>query len=245
MWATKIYNHAPLTIQNALVSLKGWQIHCKRYLSVAHRQANQVLRANEQSALRNLQSLQFQELHAFIKHCYAFSPYYRRKFDAQGLRPEDIACPEDLSLVPVTPKQDLRACTEAFFTQNIRRRMVAVHTSGTTGSPLRVYFSPQDIGWRYAFLERCRRWAQVRIGQRRASFTGQSIIPEQQKTPPFWRHNRPGKQLLFSSYHLSSKNLCGYVEALADFQPEIIDGYPSAILFMLSQNSSCARVILA
>ena len=190
---------------------------------------------NELCALPDVQSIQWQELHAFIKHCYTFSPYYRRRFDAQGLRPEDIKHPEHLSFVPVTPKQDLRACTEVFFTQNIRRGMVAVHTSGTTGSPLCVYFSSKDIGWRYAFLERCRQWAQVQIGQRRASFTGQSIIPEQQKAPPFWRHNRPGNQLLCSAYHLSSKNLCAYVEALADFQPEIIDGYPSAIHVVAEQ----------
>jgi phenylacetate-CoA ligase len=34
---------------------------------------------------------------------------------------------------------------------------------------------------------------------------------------------------LFSSYHLSPKNLCDYVGALNRFEPEIIDGYPSAI----------------
>ena len=69
----------------------------------------------------------------------------------------------------------------------------------------------------------------MRIGQRRASFTGRSIIPERQTIPPFWRYNRPGNQWLFSSYHLSPENLPAYVKALADFKPEIIDGYPSSI----------------
>jgi phenylacetate-CoA ligase len=145
------------------------------------------------------------------------------------LVPEDIQKPEDISLIPITPKQDLRARTEEFFTQKIRRDMVEVHTSGTTGSPLTVYFSPEDIGRRYAFLERCRRWAGVHIGMRRASFTGRSIIPERQQKPPFWRFNLPGNQLLFSSYHLSPENLPAYVKALIDFRPEIIDGYPSSI----------------
>ena len=60
-----------------------------------------------------------------------------------------------------------------------------------------VYFSPEDIGARFAFLERCRRWAGVRVGQRRATFTGQSIVPERQSSAPFWRYNRPGRQMLF------------------------------------------------
>jgi phenylacetate-CoA ligase len=225
----RIYGFSPIFVQNILVSLKGWQIHRVRYLSAAHYRMKEILLANEGRALHELKHLQFQELRSFIEDCYRLSPYYRCKFDALGLHPDDIKRSEDFSLVPVTPKQDLRAHTHEFFTQEIRRGMIDVHTSGTTGSPLTVYFSPEDIGRRYAFLERCRRWAGVHIGQRRASFTGRSIIPERQIRPPFWRYNRPGNHLLFSSYHLSTENLPAYVRALADFQPEIIDGYPSAI----------------
>ena len=108
-------------------------------------------------------------------------------------------------------------------------KLTPSHTSGSTGAPLTVYFSLADIGQRHAFLERCRRWAGVRIGQRRATFTGRNIIPPRQIKPPFWRYNRPGKQLLFSSYHLLPENLNAYMAALEQFQPEIIDGYPSAI----------------
>ena len=229
MWAERLYEIAPVAVQNLLVSFKGWQIHRVRYLSPAHHRAKEELLANEQRSLSELRQRQFQEFRAFVKHCYMHSPYYRRRFDELGLVPEDIQKPEDISLIPITPKQDLRARTEEFFTQKIRRGMIDVHTSGTTGSPLTVYFSPEDIGRRYAFLERCRRWAGVHIGQRRASFTGRSIIPERQQGPPFWRLNRPGNQLLFSSYHLSPENLPAYVKALIDFQPEIIDGYPSSI----------------
>jgi phenylacetate-CoA ligase len=107
--------------------------------------------------------------------------------------------------------------------------MLVAHTSGTTGSPLTVYYSKQDFARRHAFLDRCRRWAGVRIGQKRATFTGRSIVPPGQRKPPFWRYNSPGKQLLFSAYHLSARNLPEYVEAMRKFQPEIIDGYPSAI----------------
>jgi len=229
VWVERVYDIAPVVIQNLMVSFKGWQVHRVRYLTAAHKNAQKVLLSNEQRSLEELKDLQFQEFHSFVEHCYRFSPYYRHKFDLQGLLPNDIKKPEDICLIPITLKQDLRTYTEKFFTQGIRSVMIDIHTSGTTGSPLTVYFSREDIGWRHAFLERCRRWAGVRIGQRRASFTGRSIIPGQQKGPPFWRFNRPGNQLFFSSYHLSPRNLSSYLKALANFKPEIIDGYPSSI----------------
>jgi phenylacetate-CoA ligase len=168
-------------------------------------------------------------LRTFVEHCYRSSRHYRWLFDSNGLRPSDIRSLEDVDRIPITPKEALRAHTQDFYTRTDRGRLVEVHTSGTTGSPLTVYFSRDDIGARFAFLERCRRWAGVRIGQRRASFTGQGIIPARQSEPPFWRHNRPGNQLLFSSYHLAPEHLPAYAAALVNFSPEIIDGYPSSL----------------
>ena len=212
-----------------MVSVKGWQIHKTRYLSSSHREAAQWLESNERMAAERLKESQFQQLRSFIEHCYQASPYYRRKFCLHGLRPGDIKDPRDIIKIPVTPKTDLREQTDSFFTRKIDRRMVTVHTSGTTGSPLTVYFSPEDIGARFAFLERCRRWAGVRVGQRRATFSGQSIVPKRQSSAPFWRFNRPGRQMLFSSYHLSNEHLPEYARALKECNPEIIEGYPSSI----------------
>ncbi len=231
MWGERIYDYLPVSLQNVAVSIKGWQFHRDRYLSPFFEETAQALERNERLPLEALNELQFRVFRAFAVHCFEKSPYYRQRWEAQGLHPNDICCPSDLRLVPIVPKQDLRGRTEEFFTEKIHRRMTPAHTSGTTGSPLTVYFSNADIGRRHAFLDRCRRWAGVRIGQKRASFTGRNVVgpgPGQQK-PPFWRYNSPGKQLLFSAYHLSPQNLPAYVEALRQFQPEIIDGYPSAI----------------
>lgn len=224
-----IYELLPVALQEAAVSLKGWQFHKVRYLSKSFKETAPKLKKNEQMCLEDLRDLQFEEFRIFAKHCYDNSPYYNSVWKSQKLHPEDIRHPEDISLIPIMPKQDLRARTEEFYTQKPLRSLTAVHTSGTTGSPLTVYFSNEDMGRRYAFLERCRRWAGIRIGQRRVSFTGRNIIPQRQDGPPFWRYNRPGRQLLFSSYHLSVHNLPAYVQALEKFQPEIIDGYPSSI----------------
>lgn len=229
MWGERIYDLAPVVLQNAAVSIKGWQFHRDRYLSRSFEETAGLLEQNEKLSRNDLEELQFREFREFSEYCYKKSPYYRRLWDAKKIRPGDIKSVNDIGLAPIVPKQDLRRLTSEFFTEPISRGMTAAHTSGTTGSPLTVYFSKEDVGKRHAFLDRCRRWAGVRIGMRRATFTGRSIIPQGQKEPPFWRHNYAGNQLLFSSYHLSMENLPAYVDAMEEFRPEIVDGYPSAI----------------
>ena len=229
MWPETAYGLLPIPLQNLAASLKGWQFHRLRYRSAWFQQTAEMLARNEQLSREALTELQFSMVREFAAHCYSRSPYYHALWNSHGIHPSDLRRPEDVRLIPIVPKQQFRKRTSEFLTQTIGRKMTAVHTSGTTGSPLTVYFSADDIGRRYAFLDRCRRWAGVGIGQKRASFTGRNLIPQRQSGPPFWRHNYPGNQLLFSSYHLSTRNLPAYVEALERFQPEIIDGYPSAI----------------
>jgi phenylacetate-CoA ligase len=229
MWGERIYDLLPIGLQNAAVSIQGWQFHRDRYRSRSFAETAPLLEQNEKLSRSDLMELQFREFRAFAEHCYEKSPYYRQLWDARRVRPGDIKSAEDIRSVPIVLKQDLRGRTIEFFTERIHRGMTAAHTSGTTGSPLTVYFSREDVGKRHAFLDRSRRWAGVRIGMRRATFTGRSIIPQSQRRPPYWRHNCAGNQLLLSSYHLSMENLPAYLEAMEEFQPEILDGYPSAI----------------
>jgi phenylacetate-CoA ligase len=242
MWSEDIYAALPVALQSVAVSLQGARLQAVRYRSASFRQTARMLERNEQLSLAALKELQFAAFRELAKHCFAHSLFYRRLWLSRGLYPDDIRSFGDIARIPIVRKQDLRHHTEEFFTQRASRRMTTVHTSGTTGSPLTVRFSQEDIGRRYAFLERCRRWAGVRIGQKRATFTGRNLLAEGQTQPPFWRYNWPGQQLLFSSYHLASANLPAYVDALESFQPEIIDGYPSSIHAVADHILRCGRV---
>lgn len=57
-------------------------------------------------------------------------------------------------------------------------------------------------------------------------------MPLSQTIPPYWRWNRPGRQLLFSGYHLSSSTASEYAKALCDSQITWIHGYPSMITLL-------------
>ena len=74
-----------------------------------------------------------------------------------------------------------------------------------------------------------RQWNNIRIGDRRATFYGRTIIPPNQVDPPFWRYDVTENNYLFSSYHMNPVNLPHYYEKLLKVQPLEIRGYPSSL----------------
>src|SRR6266480_621591 len=54
-----------------------------------------------------LHEIQSEKLWVAVRYAYECIPFYRRKFDAMGLKPNDIRSIEDLALIPVTTKLEM------------------------------------------------------------------------------------------------------------------------------------------
>ena len=86
-----------------------------------------------------------------VAHCYERSPFWRRKLAGAGVRPEHVLGADDLSRIPFTTKEELRASQEAEpplgdFACADPVDVVRVHlTSGTTGKPLVLGYTPEDL----------------------------------------------------------------------------------------------------
>jgi phenylacetate-CoA ligase len=86
-----------------------------------------------------------------IVRCYEQAPFYRRKLDDAGVRPEAIGRLEDLANLPFTTKQELResqadAPPYGDFVCVDGIDIVRVHlSSGTTGKPLVIPYTERDL----------------------------------------------------------------------------------------------------
>ena len=58
--------------------------------------------------LDTLRKVQSERLVSMVKRCYENVPFYHKKFDEMGIKPEDIKSIDDLSKLPFTYKTDLR-----------------------------------------------------------------------------------------------------------------------------------------
>ena len=56
----------------------------------------------------DMTKLQNERLAATVKRCYEKVPFYKRKMDERGIKPEDIKSIKDITKLPFTTKYDLR-----------------------------------------------------------------------------------------------------------------------------------------
>jgi phenylacetate-CoA ligase len=86
-----------------------------------------------------------------VTRCYERSPFWRRKLAGAGVRPEHVLDAEDLRRIPLTTKEELRASQEdepplGDFVCADPVEVVRIHlTSGTTGKPLALAYTPEDL----------------------------------------------------------------------------------------------------
>ena len=86
-----------------------------------------------------------------VSSCYERSPFYRRKLDDAGIRPEQVERLEDLAGLPFTTKEELRAAQEESppygdYVCVDGIEIVRVHlSSGTTGKPLVMPYTERDV----------------------------------------------------------------------------------------------------
>lgn len=228
-WAN-YYEKAPVWLQNLALTAFSAKLHRERYGPEFERFCA-LLAQMERAAPQTVQQYQDTQLQRLVTHAYATVPYYRDLFDARGLKPIDIRQCADLAKLPLLTRTDVRRHFDALRSRAFDVRALRLgHTSGTTGSPLEVYYDAGVIHMTYALMDRQYRWAGARLargGDRIAVLRGNVVVPVGQRKPPFWRYNRYHRQLLLSSFHLSPANLPLYVQELERFVPAVVDGYPS------------------
>lgn len=94
----------------------------------------------------DMKKLQSERLAVTVKRCYEMVPFYKRKMDELGVKPEDIKSIDDVTKLPFTTKYDLRDeypfGLQAVPMDKIRR----IHaSSGTTGKPVVGTYTQADL----------------------------------------------------------------------------------------------------
>jgi phenylacetate-CoA ligase len=93
-----------------------------------------------------LEALQLKRLQAVVSLVYDNVPFYRRSFEAAGIRPADVGSLADLRRLPFTTKQDMRDSYPYGLFAAPMEEIVRIHaSSGTTGKPTVVGYTRKDI----------------------------------------------------------------------------------------------------
>ncbi len=172
-----------------------------------------------------LQALQWKLLSKLLDHCFANVPYYRRLFTDLGLRRSDFRSLDDLSLLPVMSKDVLLRRHDEFRADNVERyKPREIPTSGTTGTPLRVYWDRDSNVLELTCQWRHFSWIGYRLGQ---SFLDiRSVILDDAKG---YKWNWKCRGLEFSSDIIDESNIGEYAALVRRYRVKLWRGHPSAI----------------
>jgi phenylacetate-CoA ligase len=92
-----------------------------------------------------IEKLQMERLKTTLQRCMN-SPFYRKRFEENGINPEDIRSLEDLRKIPFTTKQDLRDNYPFGLSVVPLEQVVRLHSSsGTTGTPTVILHTQKDL----------------------------------------------------------------------------------------------------
>ncbi len=231
MYASLLYRHSPVWAQEGLISLRAWsraQLREGRTFEGLRAEID----ASQWYAPDALARYRMGMLSRLLRHAYVNSEFYRERFREAGIRPGDIKSEFDLAQLPLLDKNQVRKAGRDLLSSVARKPLFEGATSGTTGSPLRIFQDLQAINRENAFIQRQLDWAGLSPKSRRAWLRGDMVAPVTQTAPPFWRASRAEDMLLLSSYHLSEGTAPAYLDALAKFDPVVIQAYPSSVGFL-------------
>lgn len=226
----RVYHALPPPLWSAAATLHGARLRRTRY-GGAFRDALRGFAERDGWDRARWAAYQARELRALLERAVARVPYYRELYRRGAFPIEAVRGPGDLGALPLLPKEAVRSRPRDLLADDREpRRMVEEHTSGTTGTPLSLWWSERTAQtWYACFEQRARRWNGVTVDDRWAILGGQLVVPTSRRKPPFWAWNAAGSQLYLSVHHLAPEFLDAYLDELRRRRVVYLFGYASAL----------------
>jgi phenylacetate-CoA ligase len=227
--ALAIYHSLPPFARQLAASAHGWQLRQWRYGPETNALAAEAQRREKWTAAQ-WHEWQQAKLSGVLERARKSVPYYRQQWQ-ERLGGDGCQSHELLQNWPILSKEKVRRQPRAFVAEDVSEsRLRMEQTSGTTGTPLRLWHSRETARAWYALMEtRWRGWYGVSRQDCWAILGGQLVTPASQKKPPFWVWNAGLKELYLSSYHLSPETCASYFQAMKERNIFYLWGYASSL----------------
>jgi len=206
----------------------------------------------------SLQELQFQRLRLVVQHAYEHVPFYRRRFEEIGLRPDGIKSLEDIRHIPQLLRDDVIAHrTELVDTRYSdcipsndhadsggsspsllagfrKRTLIRNYTSGSSGVPTQFYEDGSTTALNWVHELRLKHWYGVPPGAREARMFATAVEYAASGRLPsnreiFWN------QMMLPGYFLSEREYEICIRKIRRFRPRVLWG-PSPALAGLARH---------
>jgi phenylacetate-CoA ligase len=188
-----------------------------------------------------LETLRVERLRGLLVEAGRHVPYYQRRFDKIGFKPESLQSVADLCRLPTLSKADIRANAQALrHTHAVR--LSRSSTGGSSGEPLSFLIGADRVSHDVAAKWRATRWFGVDIGDPEVVLWGSPIELAIQDRLRLLR-DKLMRSTLLSAFEMSDARLDRYVDTIRRRRPRMLFGYPYSMTH-LAQHAERRGVLL-
>lgn len=232
-----LYGKLPVKLQNSLVSLYGAYWKRQRFGGVFRAELLNFRSRNEWTP-KNWKSFQEASLRRLLIHASERVPFYREGFKKLGISRSDLDewTIANMRYLPVLEKEDLRKFGETSLMAEGRGKGSFYSSSGSTGTPTKIFYSTRfHQTWSAAFEVRIREWAGVDRFTPRGMIGGRRVVRAGDARGPFYRYNYCEKQTYFSAFHIGPRTVEDYLRGMTKGKVEYMTGYAMANYFLAQE----------
>jgi phenylacetate-CoA ligase len=176
-----------------------------------------------------VRSHQWQAIAKLVRHAHATSPFWRKRLDRAGVRPERLRGFDDLRAIPVLTKHELRTHAGAMLSKQFQgEHLHHKKTSGSTGIAVAVHVDEAAQQWKRACTLRCDEWSGWRLGERVARMWGHAETGR-----PGWRQRLRNGLLERTRYidtlRLSEASMDRFARSLRHRPPSLLFGHAHSL----------------
>jgi phenylacetate-CoA ligase len=226
----KYYFRLPVWLQNIIVSSRGAILSSIRYPPVAWRMLDE-LKKHDEFSRDELRSYQMRLLRTYLQEVSRISDFWKFFFKEKGININDIRTLDDFySLKFLLTRDMVRDNLEKIVNRSLEKRnRLEFHTSGTTGSGLKVVSNKYSNMAFWIHQQRQYLWLGAGIRDWRISLFGAKVVPLEYSGSKIWRTNYFEHQYLISSFHVNKEHVDHYIDFFKKHPGLILEGFPTSL----------------
>lgn len=188
------------------------------------------LRGNLKKSLDHLRAEQWQAFCNIVQYAYDNVPFYHDLYNRAGFSPDELKTPDDIRSVPVTRKSMFQADDpkQLLAREFAPEQLVRKRTSGTSGSPLNVYHTPQERIYRTLLHLRALFYNGMTFGDRIAHISDRRHAPDYRYL--FQKLGFLQKEFVYAADPPNKQ-----LEILQKIKPTVIYSYASSMALLSSE----------
>lgn len=198
------------------------------------------LRKSQWLPPEKIKEYQLMKLKRIINHAYSHVPYYREKFLAAGISPDDIHTLDDLQKLPVITKDEIRKNLyfDLIADNHSKKDMLKITTSGSTGEPFICYADKSQLEFRWAATLRSMEWCGYKFGDRQVRLWHQTIGMTSYQVFKEKLDAFLSRRKFIPAFEIKDENIKKVIQNFSKWNPVLIDGYAESFNLLAQYLSS-------